>query len=69
MGTAFERGPAAQHGRNDGALGVLGWLGALVPLAMTVAILALELLVAFLPAYVFAILTCIYLSDAIRPAH
>jgi F-type H+-transporting ATPase subunit a len=52
-----------------GALGVLGWLGAVVPLAMTVAIMALEVLVAFLQAYVFAILTCIYLNDAIHPGH
>lgn len=52
-----------------GALGVLGWLGALLPLALTVALTALELLVAFLQAYVFAILTCIYLNDAIHPGH
>jgi len=52
-----------------GALGVLGWLGALVPLGFTVALTALELLVAFLQAYVFAILTCIYLNDAIHPGH
>jgi F-type H+-transporting ATPase subunit a len=52
-----------------GALGVLGWLGAIIPLAMTVALMALELLVAFLQAYVFAILTCIYLNDAIHPGH
>ena len=30
---------------------------------------ALELLVAFLQAYVFAVLTCIYLNDAIHPGH
>ena len=30
---------------------------------------ALELLVAVLQAYVFAILTCIYLNDAIHPGH
>ena len=36
---------------------------------MTVALTALELLVAFLQAYVFAILTCIYLNDAIHPGH
>jgi F-type H+-transporting ATPase subunit a len=52
-----------------GALGVAGWLGALLPLGMTVALTALELLVAFLQAYVFAILTCIYLNDAIHPGH
>ena len=52
-----------------GAFGVGGWIGALLPLALTVALTALELLVAFLQAYVFAILTCIYLNDAIHPGH
>ena len=51
------------------ALGVHGWVGALLPLAMTTALVALELLVAFLQAYVFAILTCIYLSDAVHAGH
>jgi F-type H+-transporting ATPase subunit a len=50
-----------------GALGILGWAGAVLPLGLTVALTALELLVAFLQAYVFAILTCIYLNDAIHP--
>jgi F-type H+-transporting ATPase subunit a len=52
-----------------GAAGVLGWLGAALPLLMIVALTALELLVAFLQAYVFAILTCIYLNDALHPGH
>ena len=52
-----------------GAFGVLGWFGAVLPLALTVALFALELLVAFLQAYVFAILTCIYLNRAIHPGH
>ena len=52
-----------------GALGVVGWLGAVLPLGLTIALTALELLVAFLQAYVFAILTCIYLNDAIHPGH
>jgi F-type H+-transporting ATPase subunit a len=52
-----------------GAFGFLGWLGAALPLALTVALTALELLVAFLQAYVFTILTCIYLNDAIHPGH
>jgi F-type H+-transporting ATPase subunit a len=52
-----------------GTLGFLGWLGAVLPLGLTVALTALELLVAFLQAYVFAILTCIYLNDAIHPGH
>jgi F-type H+-transporting ATPase subunit a len=49
-----------------GAFGIAGWIGAILPLALTVALTALELLVAFLQAYVFAILTCIYLNDAIH---
>jgi len=49
--------------------GILGWFGAVLPFAMVVALTALELLVAFLQAYVFAILTCIYLKDAIHPGH
>ena len=52
-----------------GAVGILGWFGAVIPLAVTVALMALELLIAFLQAYVFAILTCIYLNDAIHPGH
>jgi len=51
------------------SLGAIGWIGGVVPLAMTVALTALELLVAFLQAYVFAILTCIYLNDALHPGH
>src|SRR5262249_5225795 len=52
-----------------GGAGAAGWLGAIVPFGLTVALEALELLVAFLQAYVFAILTCIYLTDAIHPGH
>lgn len=52
-----------------GAIGLLGVLGAVVPLLMMVALTALELLVAVLQAYVFAILTCIYLNDALHPGH
>jgi F-type H+-transporting ATPase subunit a len=40
---------------------------AVLPLAMTIGIYALELLVAVLQAYVFAMLTCMYLNDAIHP--
>ncbi len=49
--------------------GVLGWLGAALPFILVVMLTALEFLVAFLQAYVFAILTCIYLNDAIHPGH
>jgi F-type H+-transporting ATPase subunit a len=49
-----------------GELGAGGWLLAVVPFALTIALYALETLVAFLQAYVFAILTCIYLNDALH---
>jgi F-type H+-transporting ATPase subunit a len=52
-----------------GALGAAGIAGATLPLAMTTAISILEVLVALLQAYVFAILTCIYLNDALHPGH
>lgn len=52
-----------------GALGFGGILGAIAPLAMAVALTALEFLVAFLQAFVFAILTCVYLNDALHPGH
>ncbi|MGI2035093.1 F0F1 ATP synthase subunit A [Rhizobium panacihumi] len=49
------------------ALGPIGIGGAILPLIMTVAITGLEFLVAFLQAYVFAVLTCMYLNDAVHP--
>ena len=52
-----------------GGMGIVGIAGAVLPLSLVVALTALELLVAFLQAYVFAILTCIYLNDAIHPGH
>jgi len=51
------------------ALGAVGIAGAILPLIMAVALTALELLVAALQAYVFAILTCMYLNDALHPGH
>ncbi len=53
----------------SGALGAVGLLVGILPLLLAVAITGLELLVAFLQAYVFTILTCIYLNDAIHPGH
>ncbi len=52
-----------------GSAGFLGVLGAILPLLGTVALTALEFLVAALQAYVFAILTSLYLNDAIHPGH
>jgi F-type H+-transporting ATPase subunit a len=50
-------------------LGIAGYLGAVLPLGMVIALTALELLVAFLQAYVFTILTVIYINDALHPGH
>ena len=49
-----------------GGMGVVGILGAALPLAVNVALIGFEILVAFLQAYVFAILTSIYLHDAVH---
>ncbi len=48
------------------SFGVLGAFASVVPLGLNVALAALELLVAGLQAYVFAILTCLYLRDAVH---
>ena len=47
----------------------LGIVGGWLPLSFSVALTGLEILVAFLQAYVFAILTCIYLNDALNLNH
>jgi F-type H+-transporting ATPase subunit a len=48
---------------------MLGIYAGWAPLAFIVAFTGLELLIAFLQAYVFAILTCLYLNDAIHMSH
>jgi F-type H+-transporting ATPase subunit a len=50
-----------------GAAGILGIGGAIIAMVMTVALTALEFLVAALQAYIFAMLTSIYLNDAFHP--
>jgi len=44
------------------ALGIFGF----APLALTVALMGLELAIAFLQAYVFTVLSCIYLQDTVH---
>ncbi len=44
-------------------------VSSVLSLGMAVALTALEFLVAFLQAFVFAILTCVYLNDALHPSH
>ena len=51
------------------SMGVFGIFGAVLPFGMTVALTGLELLVGALQAFVFTILTCVYLNDAIHPGH
>jgi len=51
-----------------GAGAAYGWIS-IFPFLGIVAVTLLELLVAFLQAYVFAILTCIYLNDAVHAGH
>ncbi len=48
---------------------MMGVLGGWAPLAFVVVLTGLELLIAFLQAYVFAILACLYLNDAIHLSH
>lgn len=52
-----------------GSLGAVGVVGAILPLAATVGLTALEFLVAALQAYVFAVLASLYLNDALHPGH
>ena len=46
----------------------LGWAG-IVPLVVMVGFTGLEILVAFLQAFIFAILSCMYINDALHPQH
>ncbi|WIM11988.1 F0F1 ATP synthase subunit A [Enhydrobacter sp.] len=48
---------------------MLGVLAGWAPLALIFALTGLELIIAFLQAYVFTILTCLYLHDALHPSH
>ncbi len=48
------------------ALGVVGIAAGVIPLAINVVLVGFELLVAGLQAYVFAVLTCLYLHDAVH---
>jgi len=50
-------------------VGFLGAAGSILPLIMAIAITGLEFLVGAVQAYVFAVLTCMYLNDAIHPSH
>ena len=51
------------------AAGGLIAFGSIIPFTLTLALMPLEFLVAFVQAYVFALLACVYLSDAVHPGH
>jgi len=52
-----------------GGLATLGFLGSGLSLAMVVALTGLELVVAFLQAFVFAALACVYLNEVVNLGH
>jgi F-type H+-transporting ATPase subunit a len=52
-----------------GGLASLGFLGSGISFAMVVALMALEFIVAFLQAFVFAALTCVYLNEVVNLDH
>ena len=54
---------------HTGGLASLGLVGSALSLSMVVALMALEFIVAFLQAFVFAALTCTYLSDVVNLDH
>ncbi len=49
--------------------GGIAWLGAIFPVAMNVIMIGFEFFIGFIQAYVFAVLTCIYLKDTIEIEH
>lgn len=51
-----------------GFAGALG-IGAVAPIIAIMAVYGLEMLVVVIQAYVFTILTCVYLNDALHPGH
>jgi F-type H+-transporting ATPase subunit a len=51
------------------SMGLAGFVGGLLPMLFNVVFIAFEFLIAFLHAYVFAILSCIYLKDTIEIEH
>lgn len=52
-----------------GSLGTVGFIAALLPVGFNVLFIGFEIFIALIQAYVFALLTCIYLKDTIEIAH
>jgi len=56
-------------GLGGAGLAKLGLIGSAVSFLMIVALMALEFVVAFLQAFVFAALTCVYLNEVVNLDH
>jgi len=54
---------------SHGGLASLGYAGSALSMFMVVALMALEFIVAFLQAFVFAALTCTYINDVVNLGH
>lgn len=52
-----------------GGLGTLGLFATVLPLLMTIALTGLELLMSVIQAYIFTMLSCMYLKDALQSEH
>ena len=51
------------------SVGGIAWLGTLLPVAFNIVMVGFEFFIAFIQAYVFAVLTCIYLKDTVEIDH
>lgn len=51
------------------SMGGIAWLGTLLPVAFNIVMIGFEFFIAFIQAYVFAVLTCIYLRDTMEIEH
>ncbi len=51
------------------SMGGLAWAGSLLPIAFNIVMIGFEFFIAFIQAYVFAVLACIYLKDTVEIAH
>lgn len=51
------------------SVGGVAWIATLLPAAFNIVMIGFEIFIAFIQAYVFAVLTCIYLKDTVEIEH
>ena len=51
------------------SMGGIAWVATLLPVALNIVMIGFEFFIAFIQAYVFAVLTCIYLRDTVEIDH